>query len=75
MVDHSFSAIKELPMGKGDRKTRRGKTYRGSYGNTRAHAATPAVAGGKPTVTKPAATKAAATRAPAKKPAARKKSA
>jgi 30S ribosomal protein S31 len=26
-------------MGKGDRKTRRGKTYRGSYGNTRAHTA------------------------------------
>jgi ribosomal small subunit protein bTHX len=23
-------------MGKGDRKTRRGKTYRGSYGNARA---------------------------------------
>ena len=62
-------------MGKSDRKTRRGKTYRGSYGNTRAHDATPAVAGGKPTVTKPAATKAASTRATVKKPAARKKSA
>ncbi|MFZ0869403.1 MAG: 30S ribosomal protein THX, partial [Rhodanobacter sp.] len=32
-------------MGKGDRKTRRGKTYRGSYGNTRAHTAVPAVVG------------------------------
>jgi 30S ribosomal protein S31 len=42
-------------MGKGDRKTRRGKTYRGSYGNTRAHATAPAVVGAKPTVTKPAA--------------------
>ncbi len=25
-------------MGKGDSKTRRGKTYRNSYGNTRPHA-------------------------------------
>jgi 30S ribosomal protein S31 len=48
-------------MGKGDRKTRRGKTYRGSYGNTRAHtAAVPAVVGAKPTVTKPVAAKKAA---------------
>lgn len=53
-------------MGKGDRKTRRGKINRSSYGNTRAHAAAPAVVGGKPTVTKAAA---------AKKPAPRKKSA
>ena len=41
-------------MGKGDRKTRRGKTYRGSYGNTRAHAAVPAVVGTKSTVSRPA---------------------
>lgn len=47
-------------MGKGDRKTRRGKINRASYGNSRAHAAQPAVAGGKPTVTKPAAAKKAA---------------
>lgn len=54
-------------MGKGDRKTRRGKTYRGSYGNTRAHAVAPAVVGAKPTtVAKPA---------PAKKAAPKKKSA
>jgi 30S ribosomal protein S31 len=52
--------IKEFLMGKGDRKTLRGKTYRGSYGNTRAHGAKPAVAGAKPTVTKPAAAKKAA---------------
>jgi 30S ribosomal protein S31 len=58
--------IKEFPMGKGDRKTRRGKTYRGSYGNTRAHTAQPAVAGAKPTVTKPAAVKKSAP-APKKK--------
>ena len=53
-------------MGKGDRKTRRGKTYRGSYGNTRAHVVKPAVAGAKPTVAKPAAVKKAAP-APKKK--------
>jgi len=47
-------------MGKGDRKTRRGKTYRGSYGNTRAHTAAPAVVGAKPTVTKPVTAKKAA---------------
>lgn len=51
-------------MGKGDRKTRKGKTYRGSYGNTRAHALQPAVAG-QAGVTKPAAVKKAA--APKKK--------
>lgn len=44
-------------MGKGDRRTRRGKTYRGSYGNSRAHSLQPAVAGAKATVTKPAAAK------------------
>ncbi len=49
-------------MGKGDRKTRRGKTFRGSYGNPRAHSAQPAVAGGKPTVTKPTATRKTATK-------------
>ena len=26
-------------MGKGDRKTRKGKIFRGSYGNTRPHSA------------------------------------
>jgi len=41
-------------MGKGDRRTRRGKTYRGSYGISRLHSAKPAVAGAKETVTKPA---------------------
>jgi 30S ribosomal protein S31 len=71
-------------MGKGDRKTRRGKTYLGSYGNTRAHAAVPAVVGTKSTVSrptaarpvaaKPAATRATAAKKPAaKKPAAKKK--
>jgi 30S ribosomal protein S31 len=55
-------------MGKGDRKTRRGKINRASYGNSRAHTAVlPAVAG-KPAVVKPAAVKKAA-------PAPRKKSA
>lgn len=49
-------------MGKGDRKSRRGKIYRGSYGNTRAHSVKPAVAGSKATVTRTAATKKAAPR-------------
>ncbi|GGA52078.1 30S ribosomal protein THX [Dyella nitratireducens] len=53
-------------MGKGDRKTRRGKTYRSSYGNTRAHSVKPAVAGAGSAVTKPAAVKKAAP-APKKK--------
>lgn len=44
-------------MGKGDRKTRRGKTYRGSYGNKRVHDAQPAVVGTKATVVKPLAAK------------------
>lgn len=46
-------------MGKGDRRTRRGKINRASYGNSRIHGIKPAVAGGKPTVTKAAAKKAA----------------
>lgn len=52
----------EHDMGKGDRKTRRGKINRASYGNSRLHAAQPAVAGAKPVVTKPAAVKKAAPR-------------
>ncbi|TAL87410.1 MAG: 30S ribosomal protein THX [Rhodanobacter sp.] len=47
-------------MGKGDRKTRRGKTNRGSYGNTRAHSVQQAVVGSKSTVTKSAVAKKAA---------------
>jgi 30S ribosomal protein S31 len=56
----AITYFEDISMGKGDRKTRRGKTYRGSYGNTRAHAVQPAVVGAKPTVTKPAAAKKAA---------------
>lgn len=46
-------------MGKGDRKTTRGKTSRGSYGNTRPHkeravVAAKAVVTGKPVVKKAA---------------------
>jgi 30S ribosomal protein S31 len=68
MFGLSSIRIKEFPMGKGDRKTRRGKINRASYGNSRAHTAVlPAVAG-KPAVVKPAAVKKAA-------PAPRKKSA
>ena len=63
-------------MGKGDRKTLRGKTYRGSYGNSRAHTVTPAVVGAKPTVTRSTTVKSAAAKpAAAKKAAPKKKSA
>ncbi|GAP65954.1 hypothetical protein MBSD_n1256 [Mizugakiibacter sediminis] len=50
-------------MGKGDRKTTRGKIYAGSYGNARPHKAK-TVAATKTVAAKPAA---------AKKPAAKKK--
>lgn len=53
-------------MGKGDRKTFRGKTYRGSYGKTRPHAAAPATAGGGGTVVRPAVRKSAAPKSAAK---------
>ena len=45
-------------MGKGDRKTTRGKTFRGSYGNSRPHKEKTVVAT-KAVVTKPAVKKAA----------------
>lgn len=54
-------------MGKGDRKTRRGKIYRSSYGNTRAHSTTPTVVGSKSGAIKPLATKKTATKTAAKK--------
>ncbi|WP_084621150.1 30S ribosomal protein THX [Luteibacter yeojuensis] len=50
-------------MGKGDRRTRRGKIYRSSYGNARPHV--DIVTGAA--VAKPAAAKAAAKKAPARK--------
>jgi 30S ribosomal protein S31 len=63
----SFFRIKEFPMGKGDRRTRRGKINRSSYGNARPHV--DVVSGAA--VAKPAAAKPAATAA--KKAAPRKK--
>ncbi|HQW63708.1 MAG TPA: 30S ribosomal protein THX [Pseudomonadota bacterium] len=41
-------------MGRGDRKTRKGKTAIRSYGNKRPHAVKKATAGKKPAVSKPA---------------------
>jgi len=58
--------IKEFPMGKGDRRTRRDKINRSSYGNARPHV--DVVSGAA--VAKPAAAKPAAA---AKKAAPRKK--
>jgi 30S ribosomal protein S31 len=62
----SLFRIKEFPMGKGDRRTRRGKINRSSYGNARPHV--DVVSGAA--VAKPAAAKPAAA---AKKAAPRKK--
>jgi 30S ribosomal protein S31 len=53
-------------MGKGDRRTRRGKIYRASYGNSRPHVdVVPAATAGKPVAAKTSAVKKAA--APRKK--------
>jgi 30S ribosomal protein S31 len=57
-------------MGKGDRKTAKGKRYNSSYGNARSHVATKATGAASAPVAKKAATK--ATRAPAKKVVAKK---
>ncbi|MEO6967357.1 MAG: 30S ribosomal protein THX [Rhodanobacteraceae bacterium] len=67
-------------MGKGDRKTRKGKIYRGSHGNVRPHSpkskaavkktVSPAKPAARPAArpaTRPAVKKAPAKRAPAKK--------
>lgn len=62
--------FEENNMGKGDRKTRRGKIYAASYGNKRPHSkrvvGTGAAVAAKPVVKKAAAAKPAA-KAPAKK--------
>jgi 30S ribosomal protein S31 len=59
-------------MGKGDRKTAKGKRFAGSYGNSRPHGAvTPAFATSSAAVKTPA--KAAAKRTPAAKKTAAKK--
>lgn len=58
-------------MGKGDKKTRKGKTYAGSHGNNRPHSPK-SKAAVKSTVVKKAAPRAAAKAAPAKKAAVKK---
>src|SRR3546814_13172604 len=57
--------IQEHEMGKGDRKTAKGKRYNSSYGNARTHVATKATGAASAPVAKKAATR--KTRAPAKK--------
>ncbi|MCE2943761.1 MAG: 30S ribosomal protein THX [Xanthomonadaceae bacterium] len=57
-------------MGKGDRKTAKGKRYNASYGNARPHTALAKAAGS--TVKAAAPAKAVAKKAPAKKAAAKK---
>ena len=58
-------------MGKGDRKTAKGKRYNASYGNARSHATTKADGTAAAPVAKKAATKTVA-QAPAKKAVAKK---
>ncbi len=58
-------------MGRGDRKTKKGKIAIRSYGNTRPHAEK-AEAGARPAVAKPVAKPAVKKAAPAKKAAAKK---
>ncbi|HEY9541417.1 MAG TPA: 30S ribosomal protein THX [Luteimonas sp.] len=62
--------IQEHEMGKGDRKTAKGKRYNSSYGNARTHVATKATGAASAPVAKKAATR--TTRAPAKKVVAKK---
>src|SRR3546814_13672755 len=57
--------IQEHEMGKGDRKTAKGKRYNSSYGNARTHVATKATGAASAPVAKTAAKR--TTRAPAKK--------
>ncbi|HVV98312.1 MAG TPA: 30S ribosomal protein THX [Rhodanobacteraceae bacterium] len=59
-------------MGRGDRKTRKGKIAIRSYGNARPHAAKKAATGAKPAVTRPAAKTAVKKAAPVKKAPAKK---
>jgi 30S ribosomal protein S31 len=58
-------------MGKGDRKTRKGKIAIRSYGNIRPHKAASSGASANPPAAKPA-SRAAVKKAPAKKAAAKK---
>ena len=58
-------------MGKGDRKTAKGKRYNASYGNARSHATTKAAGTAVAPVAKKAATRTVA-KAPAKKSVAKK---
>jgi len=54
-------------MGKGDKRTRRGKIFAGSYGNQRSHTAVSAALPKAPVVRKPAAAAPVARKAAAKK--------
>ncbi|ENZ96787.1 30S ribosomal protein THX [Xanthomonas fragariae] len=54
-------------MGKGDRKTAKGKRYNSSYGNARSHAVSKVVVGAAAPVTKKSVVKAPAKKAVAKK--------
>ena len=59
-------------MGKGDRKTAKGKRYNASYGNARSHVAAKAAGTTNAPAVKKTATKTAVAKAPAKKVAVKK---
>jgi ribosomal small subunit protein bTHX len=59
-------------MGRGDRKTRKGKISIRSYGNARPHATKKSAAGAKPAAARPAAKTAVKKAAPVKKAPAKK---
>ncbi|BCT91414.1 hypothetical protein LYSHEL_04380 [Lysobacter helvus] len=59
-------------MGKGDRKTAKGKRYNASYGNARSHVAAKAAGTTTAPVVKKTATKTTVAKAPAKKVVAKK---
>jgi len=59
-------------MGKGDRKTAKGKRYNSSYGNSRSHATIKAAGTATAPVARKTATKTTAAKAPARKTVAKK---
>jgi 30S ribosomal protein S31 len=69
------NSIQEQTMGKGDRKTAKGKRYNASYGNARSSASTKAKGTATAPAVKKTATKTAATKAPAAKKVVAKKAA
>jgi 30S ribosomal protein S31 len=66
------STIRSITMGKGDRKTAKGKRYNSSYGNSRSSATTKAAGAPSAPVAKKTAASKTVTKMPAKKAVAKK---